>query len=233
MCNIPVIMYKKPSRTIDGDIQMQQVMFTMAFFCAMGLTVLTSRAQDDFAQFRLEKLFSQAIKAEDMEYVALRDEILRENEADKFLEEKAKSKNLMTRVIGRAMLSWKSDFATNMWESEKAIKTVNEMLRSRIGQNRIFGNLYTAKDQPGWVKPESPVAVILLEIALKGPSLKINPEYSRVPRDGLLVRSYAAGWSGLYDDPDVVPVLLMLGVRRSTDLVDALRRNSFAPDYKL
>ena len=66
---------------------------------------------------RLERLFSEAMKTDGLEYGRIREAIVSSIGSPEFLFEKTRSSNVVERTIGRAMLSWGDDPATNAWYS--------------------------------------------------------------------------------------------------------------------
>lgn len=64
---------------------------------------------------RLEALFAEAMEKDGFEYGRIREEILSTTNVVDFLLEKTNSKDVYERVIGRAMLTWRENAATNEW----------------------------------------------------------------------------------------------------------------------
>ena len=181
---------------------------------SLGLQAAAPTAQDA----SLRHLFATALDARDFEYQKVREEILVHKGAASFLAKQAKSTNLMVRVIGRAMLSWRNNSATSRALIERLAATVRRKQGSHIGESAILDDLYVAKSDPARYKLNADVFVIL-ETALKGPSLPEDNPVAKSKEFRFLIRCYAAGLAGLYDGQDVLPVLVQLTDRNEDDLM--------------
>lgn len=170
-----------------------------------------SMGQESADPLHLESLFGKALVSVGESYASVRQEILSNKNARVFLSTKAENTNLMTRVLARAMLSWETDAATNIWWNERIVASLDVMLRSAASPLRKIQSELDAIRRTGPSLPsEKANALVLLEIALKGPTIQIDPKYERVPSYRTLVRCLAAGLVGTYDDPDIPRVLALL-----------------------
>jgi len=191
----------------------------VAVWIASGLNLRAVDTASHNADLR--QLFATALDARDLEYQKARDAILTHEGAAVFLTEKAHDTNLISRVIGRAMLTWLGDSEANMEMSERLAKAVGAARMSQVGERAILGRIYVLKTELGarrFAKIGTDVHV-LLEVALKGPTFPDEPRYIRNIQSRFAINCYAAGLSGLYDDLDVIPVLTMLTDEKEDDLM--------------
>ncbi len=188
----------------------QTAVLTSAVLSVLSL-LNTSLGQESVDQLHLEGLFAKALVGDGKLYTSVRQDILADKGATVFLSAKAENTNLLARVLARAMLSWETDAATNIWRNDRIIASLDVMLASAASplqkiQSELDAIRRTVTSSPA----EEASAVVLLEIALKGPTIPMDPKYRRVPSDGMWVRCVAAGLAGTYADPDVPRVLAIL-----------------------
>ncbi|NLB68809.1 MAG: hypothetical protein GX804_03860 [Lentisphaerae bacterium] len=169
------------------------------------------------------QLFDAALDACDLEYQKIRDRILAHEDAVIFLAKRVQDTNLVSRVIARAMQTWMNDNASNMMINRRLADIAGRAMRNIIGERAILGSIYELKSEPElrrFAKIDTDVNV-LLEVALKGPTFPDEPG-NRKNIKSHVTNCYAAGLSGLYDDPDIVPILIML----TDEKEDYLMRNA-------
>ncbi len=184
----------------------QTAILASVFLSVLG-SLQTSQAQESSNRSQLETLFTEAVAADGKSYITLRKEILANKDATSFLSEKSNATNLLSRVIGRAMLSWQTDLATNIWRNDHIVASLAVMLGSAASPLRKIQSELNDVKRPvdALIVPSKDTsAILLLEIALKGPTRGVDEKY------GLWVRCLAAGLAGTYPDPDVPPMLAVL-----------------------
>jgi hypothetical protein len=167
------------------------------------------------------QLFDAALEARDLEYQKIRDTILAREDAVIFLAKRAQDTNLVSRVIALAMQTWLRNDETNKEVNEHLAAIVGRVTMRQTGDRAILGSIYELKSEPElrrFAKIDTDVNV-LLEVAMKGPTLPADTRYYRNIHSRFAINCYAAGLSGLYDDPDVVPILIMLTDKKEGDLM--------------
>jgi hypothetical protein len=166
----------------------------------------------------LQELFAMALESCDEEYQKIRTMIIAQENSSAFLVKQTLSTNLMIRVIGQAMLSWQTNGTISLLVNARYVERTRDLAMSQVGERRILSEIYDIKSMPRKFRfKDDPY--IILEMALKGPTLSEN---SGVPtarvRDGA-VRCYAAGMSGRYDDLDILSVLVHLTGENENDFM--------------
>ncbi len=201
--------------------QICMISLGIAMWLVTGLELRSAEPNSQDAE--LCQLFDAALDARDLEYQKIRDTILAREDAVIFLAKRAQDTNLVSRVIARAMQTWMNDRATNMMVSRRLADIAGRAMRSIIGERAILGSIYELKSEPElrrFARINTDVNV-LLEVALKGPTFPAEPGNRKNIRSHV-TNCYAAGLSGLYDDPDVAHILTML----TDEKEDYLMRNA-------
>ncbi len=173
-------------------------------FCVLTCSVLSQVTPNTL---RLENLFSQAMEKDGLEYGRIREEINSSEGSLEFLSKKSQSTNMYERIIGRGMLSWRDDSATNIWYSNKIQENLGRLLLSQIAPNNVRYGLYSSHDVFG-LKNDALHRALLPEIVLKGLTFESHR------RESGLIKCFAAGLAGNFDDPDI-PVILEKLTRES------------------
>ncbi len=202
--------------------QTRIISLVAAVMIAAGMTLVA--AEPSANEEELQKLFETALATGGLEYQKARDAILAHDGAADFLEKRAQDTNLVSRVIGRALQTWMRDGVANMDVSKQVVEVTVRATRRQIGDRGILGSIYDLKSDPvsrKFAKINTDVHV-LLEVALKGPTLPADTQYHKNIQSLYAINCYAAGLSGLYDDPDVIPVLTML----TDENEDSLMKNA-------
>lgn len=171
-------------------------LFTFAF-CVIAFSVFS---QVNPNTQRLENLFSQAMEKDGIEYGHIREEINSSEGSLEFLSEKSQSTNVYERIIGRGMLSWRDNPATNIWYSNKIQESLSILSSYQSGRNNVREGLYSSHDVFG-LKHDALHRALLPEMVLKGITFERHPRPSRI------IKSFAAGLAGNFDDPDI-PIIL-------------------------
>ncbi len=179
-------------------------LFTLVF-CVIACSVLSQGSPN---MLRLENLFSQAMEKDGVEYGRMREMINSSEGSLEFLSEKSQSTNVYERIIGRGMLSWRDNPATNIGYSNKIREHLSMLLSFHNAPNNVRYALYSNARDDFELKHNVLLRALLLEMVLKG----ITFENSRGGSD--LIKCFAAGLAGNFDAPDI-PVILEKLARES------------------
>jgi len=164
----------------------------------------------------LEELFHSVVAAEGQSYFTLRSNLVAHSAgAESFLETKLSSRDLHERVLASSALSWVREPPTNYLRTKILANLVREANSRHSGLIRSVESLsfgvwtISGPIQFRDALHEDAAVAFLLEVSLKGPtSLPDDPLVAAVAKDHVLgARCMAAGIVGIYQSPDVLPVL--------------------------
>lgn len=200
-------------------------MITRNQLAAIAISILSAMpawqvvAQENATIDRLDVLFTNAVSADNLAYVALRGEIVTNELAVQFLTAKCASRDLRSRIVARGMLEWATNSALCLRRQEILGRAVAGAARRRGDlltniQGDAFG-VFSGLDK-GLVEPSDELHVrsavpFLLEVILKGPTepeagIRQRPIQGYEP--SLWMRCFAAALVGGYEGEDVVLLLV-------------------------
>lgn len=157
---------------------------------------------------RLERLFSEAMKTDGLEYGRIRKEIISDEDAELFLIEKGKSTNVYERVISRSMMVWHENDTTNRWRIQELNTRLSHLSRFVHFPNNLLGALFARDNDTlgfDWYPSHS---IVLLETAMKGTSIRfVNGHSDLDEQRENYIKPYAAGLAGNYDSLESQSIL--------------------------